>query len=190
MPFRRPFDTYYTNLIAPAIKDAGYTPLRADEIYGTRPVIDDIFREITDSSALVADVTGKNPNVNYELGVAHALRRPVVIISQRQDDIPFDYKHIRTIIYNTTDIDWQASLRSKIIFTLNSIQTQGTDLSDPDLDFFPAPLELARSLSDAKEVKLLVAGGDCFYRRLYKALHISGLYSSNRRPDFKILLKG
>lgn len=189
MPFKRPFDTYYTTLLSPAIKEAGYVPLRADEIYGTRPVIEDIFREITESSALVADVTGKNPNVNYELGVAHALRRPVVIMSQRHEDIPFDYKHIRTIIYHTADVDWQETLRSKIVLTLKNIETKANGVLDPDLEFFPDALELARSLSNAKQVKLLLAGGDCFYRRLYEALHIPGLYLSNRRPDIQILLR-
>lgn len=122
MPFSGLFDQYYKNVLVPAIKDAGYDPVRADEIYGTRPIIEDIFNEIREASALVADVTNKNPNVNYELGIAHALERPVVIISQRIEDIPFDYRHLRAILYDTKRPDWVSSLKADVTKTLKEIK--------------------------------------------------------------------
>jgi hypothetical protein len=122
MPFTNPFNNYYRSVLNPAIIAAGFTPVRADEIYGTTPIIDDVINEIRGSSALVADVTGKNPNVNYELGIAHTLQKPVVIISQTIDDIPFDYRHYRAYVYNTAEVDWAAALADKITKTLRRIK--------------------------------------------------------------------
>lgn len=122
MPLKEPFNGYYKQILVPAIEDAGFEPFRADEIYGTRPIIEDIFKEIQGAAALVADVTGKNPNVNYELGIAHTFGRSVVIISQSIDDIPFDYRHIRAIIYDPTETDWAIKLRNKITQTLQKIE--------------------------------------------------------------------
>src|ERR1041385_6381609 len=73
MPFSEPFDNYYKKILVPAINAAGLHPVRADEIYSTGPIIRDVIEGIRSSVALVADVTGKNANVNYELGMAHIL---------------------------------------------------------------------------------------------------------------------
>ncbi len=68
MPFKEPFDSYYKYILASAIQAAGFNPIRADEIYRTGVIMDDVIKEIHDAVALVADVTEKNPNVNYEYG--------------------------------------------------------------------------------------------------------------------------
>jgi Domain of unknown function (DUF5919) len=147
MPFTEPFNDYYKTILVPAIKAAGFESIRADEIYGTKPIIEDIFDNIRNSTALVADVTGKNPNVNYELGVAHALNRPVVILSQSIDDIPFDYRHLRAIIYDTKKVDWVSELMSKITNTLRSIT--------PSYLSFGNPLGIKRIYRDCTEIDFL-----------------------------------
>ena len=114
MPFKEPFNSYYDLILKQAALDVGLEPIRADEIYGTRPIIEDIVKEIREASVLIAEVSGKNPNVNYEMGIAHTMKRPVVIISQSLDDIPFDYRHLRAIIYDTTKVGWDSSLKAQI----------------------------------------------------------------------------
>ena len=59
---------------------------------------------------LVAELTSRNPNVLYELGLAHALKKPVVLISSNEHDIPFDVRHIRVIYYNMNDPFWGSKL--------------------------------------------------------------------------------
>jgi hypothetical protein len=149
MPFSGPFDQYYKNVLVPGIKDAGYEPVRADEIYGTRPIIEDIFNGIREASALVADVTNKNPNVNYELGIAHALERPVVIISQRIEDIPFDYRHIRAIIYDTKQTDWYRKLKADITKTLKEIKRGKTKVVSST-----SPLGIKKVYKDRGDLRL------------------------------------
>jgi len=122
MPFSEPFNEYYSGIIAPSIRAAGFEPVRADEIYGTNAIIQDIFDSIREADVLIAEVTSRNPNVNYEMGVAHALNKPVIIISQSAEDIPFDYRHLRAIIYDTKRVNWASDLNTKIVNTLQNIK--------------------------------------------------------------------
>lgn len=124
MPFGNQFDDIYRDVLIPAIEAAGYKPVRGDSIYSVGPVIDDIFYEIQSASVLVADVTGKNPNVNYELGAAHALKKPVLIISQLMEDIPFDYRHLRAVVYDTQTVTWVNQLSKNIINTLQVVKKE------------------------------------------------------------------
>jgi hypothetical protein len=104
MPFHAPFWDYYEMIIKPAAADAGLYALCSAEIYGTNSVIQDIWNSIWKSAIVIADVTGRNPNVNYELGICHSLGVPTVLITQNIDDVPFDYRHRRCITYKTGDV--------------------------------------------------------------------------------------
>lgn len=128
MPFKSPFDSYYDEIIRPAAKAAGLEVRKADEIYGTGPIIHDIWNQIWAASVVIADVTEKNPNVNYELGICHALGVPTVIITQDLADVPFDYQHRRCIKYDTKEVDWQRKLRKSISATLKKV-ISGEDIS-------------------------------------------------------------
>jgi hypothetical protein len=69
---------------------------------------------------LIAELTTKNPNVLYELGLAHALEKPVVLIASNEDDVPFDLRHIRVIIYDQSDPFWGPKLIDKIADNITS----------------------------------------------------------------------
>jgi hypothetical protein len=73
-----------------------------------------VWAGITGAKVLVAELTGRNPNVFYELGLAHALNKPVVLISSNQDDVPFDLQHIRVIYYDMRDPFWGEKLVAKV----------------------------------------------------------------------------
>jgi nucleoside 2-deoxyribosyltransferase len=134
-PFAEPFNEYYRDIVAPAARSLGLDVVRADEIYGVRPIMDDIVRGIVDADVIIAEVTTRNSNVNYELGMAHALGKPVVIISQSTEDIPFDYKHVRAIIYDTKRATWAAQLKKKLIATIQTV------VSNPGQAFLHKALE-------------------------------------------------
>jgi hypothetical protein len=67
MPFGSWFDRYYQDIYTPAIKEAGFEPVRADELFTTGSVVEQIWEQITKAKVLLADLSGKNPNVFYEL---------------------------------------------------------------------------------------------------------------------------
>ncbi len=104
MPFKPDSDELYSRTIKPTVERLGTLRcLRADEIYGPRPIIADIWRSIRKSKLVVAELTSRNPNVFYELGLAHAIQKPVILLSQDENDVPFDLRHVRVIIYSNTE---------------------------------------------------------------------------------------
>lgn len=115
MPFASPHGQYYEQVFKPAIEKAGLKPVRADtEIFGTGKIIDQIWGGIRSAKVLLAELTTRNPNVFYELGLAHALEKPVVLVSSNEGDVPFDLRHIRVIYYDTSDPFWGNKLIDKI----------------------------------------------------------------------------
>ncbi|MBV9497586.1 MAG: hypothetical protein JOZ54_25340 [Acidobacteria bacterium] len=115
MPFADPIGAYYKTVYEPAIGKAGLRAVRADdEIFATGKIIDQVWEGITAAKVLVAELTGRNPNVFYELGLAHALSKPVVLVSSNQEDVPFDLQHIRVIYYDMRDPFWGEKLIAKV----------------------------------------------------------------------------
>jgi hypothetical protein len=114
-PFAPPLGEYYEKIYRPAIEKAGLKPVRADaDLFGTGKIMDQVWDGITAAKVLVAELTSRNPNVFYELGLAHALEKPVVLVSSREDDVPFDLQHIRVIYYDMSDPFWGAKLIEKV----------------------------------------------------------------------------
>ena len=102
MPFAPSFDGAYESIRrACESPDILLSCSRADDFYGAGHIMEDILRGIMASEYIVADLSGKNPNVFYELGIAHSCKAAskVIIISQSLDDVPFDLRHMRCIIY-------------------------------------------------------------------------------------------
>ena len=133
-PFGGHLGAYYEALFKPAIEKAGLKPMRADDdIFATGKIMDQIWRGIHQATVLVAELTSKNPNVFYELGLAHALRKPVVLVSSNEDDVPFDLRHIRVILYDQTDPFWGQKLIDKIADNIKSA------LTDPEEAIFDVP---------------------------------------------------
>lgn len=101
MPFADEFSDVYEYLISNGLQDAGYAVKRADDIKSQSNIIGDIIEGIVKSDLVVADLTGANPNVYYELGIAHALNKKVILITQEIDELPFDLRSYRVVGYST-----------------------------------------------------------------------------------------
>ncbi|PMN32742.1 hypothetical protein BCT36_25050 [Vibrio splendidus] len=114
MPFAEPFETYYKRIIKPAIDDNDLYTARGDSLFRSTHIMDDIWNSIKDASLVVAELTGKNPNVYYELGLAHALKKPAILIASNIEDVPFDLRPLRVLVYDKNDPDWGALLKENI----------------------------------------------------------------------------
>jgi hypothetical protein len=101
MPFspNKLTDIYRRYIRAPIEANTTIKCIRADDIYKSTPIMSDIWRKIIEARFVIADLTDKNPNVFYELGMAHTLGKEVILVSQKLEDIPFDLRGVRTIIY-------------------------------------------------------------------------------------------
>ncbi|MBI3188256.1 MAG: hypothetical protein HYZ31_10395 [Gammaproteobacteria bacterium] len=98
MPFQAEFNPVYAALQAATIS-AGLRPIRADDFWEHHLVIQDIVNLIVRARIVICDCSGRNPNVFYEAGIAHALGKEVILIAQTENDIPFDLRHIRYVKY-------------------------------------------------------------------------------------------
>lgn len=97
------YDKRYRETFAPAIERAGAKPIRADEVLGTRPIVEKIEEGLKSADVVFAEISEDNPNVFLELGIALALTVPAVIVCDRAQRIrlPFDIAHRPVIFYST-----------------------------------------------------------------------------------------
>jgi hypothetical protein len=122
MPFGGYFDSYYATVYKPGLEAAGYVVRRADDMYAPEPIIKEIQQSIVKAELILCDMSGRNPNVFYELGLAHAIGKPVILLSDSLADVPFDLRHIRVIAYDCRTPDWAAKLRDAIHASALSIR--------------------------------------------------------------------
>lgn len=102
MPFATEYQELYEDHLRPVIQKAGLRCERADEIAGAGSITWDIWERVNRARFLIAELTNQNPNVFYELGLAHALGKDVVLITQDVKYVPFDLQGIRCLVYGTT----------------------------------------------------------------------------------------
>lgn len=121
MPFKSSFTKVYESIQQSCAK-AGFRCQRADELWDRSDVMQDIFNLLFKSRIVVVDFSGKNPNVMYEIGIAHTIGRPVVPIAQSIEDVPFDLRHHRILTYspNSEGLTEMRNVLSKLIVTLAS----------------------------------------------------------------------
>lgn len=86
-----------------ACDNLGLECKKADDIWKNSTFIQDIFELIFTSKVMVADFTGKNPNVFYEVGIAHTLGKTVIPITQSMNDVPSDLGHHRALLYHPNE---------------------------------------------------------------------------------------
>lgn len=95
---------------------------RADELFTTNVILEDILEEIENASVIIVDISGKNPNVFYELGMAHILKRKqtIIITKEPHHKAPFDVQHFRIIHYDNT-VEGGKLFEEKLTKTLENL---------------------------------------------------------------------
>jgi len=105
MPFSEPWsDTVWKSGIEPAVARAGLTPKRGDTTLRTGNLIQNVWNELLESGCVVAELTAPNPNVYYEVGLAHALGRDLFVMVQRGTQLPADLKPAHYLEYDVGDL--------------------------------------------------------------------------------------
>ncbi len=99
MPFDVEFDLIYSQLIKTTLEQAGFSVRRADQLE-FRNVMATIIQGLHDAELVVAEITTQNPNVMYELGIAHAMNKPTIMLTQDIDQVPFDLRSYRIVVYS------------------------------------------------------------------------------------------
>jgi hypothetical protein len=126
MPFDPVMKPVYEDHVVPVVKSLQLKIGRADDFFTNGHIMSEVWAAITRASIIIADCTKRNPNVFYEIGIAHAVGKETILIAQSMDDIPFDLRHLRVIEYRYDPRgmkQFEEALK-KTITTLRSSRTQ------------------------------------------------------------------
>lgn len=127
MPFDSLFKIQYERVIRPAIEELGLKCVRGDEIYSKPNVMADIWKCLRRTRLVIAELTGRNANVFYEIGLAHAIGKPIILLTRNENDVPFDLKALRYWYYDVNDPFWGKNLRSSIKQMIENVLEQTED---------------------------------------------------------------
>lgn len=131
------------HMIAPVISELGYAnPIRADEIGRPGHITNQIIEHLLADDLVIADLTGRNANVFYELAIRHAVRKPLVQLIQLDEYLPFDLAETRTIRLDHRDLDSVAACKDQLRKQIVSVE------ADPSL--VDTPLSIAIDLQSAR----------------------------------------
>lgn len=129
---RRRADQILRHVISPAVEACGFEAVRADQISEPGLITTQVIQHIIDDPLVIADLTGSNPNVFYELAVRHAIRKPLVQIIQKNEKIPFDVAGMRTIPVDHKDLDSVQEAKSEIEKQIKSVlKRRPEDIESP-----------------------------------------------------------
>lgn len=148
MPFHSLFESEYERVIRPAIEEAGLECVRGDEIYTEQTIVQDIWKSIRNARVIVAELSGRNPNVMYETGLAHAIGKPIIMLTREQQDVPFDLRSLRYIYYDPNNPFWGDNLSAeltKVLINVLEAPSIGTHLYD---------IEIIQELPEAPQIPI------------------------------------
>lgn len=128
---RRRSDQILQYIIRPAVESLGYTAVRADEIDEPGIITSQVIQHVSEAPLVVADLTGHNPNVFYELAIRHAIRKPYVQIIQKGESIPFDVAAARTIFVDHRDLDMVDAAKNQIIEQTRNLESNSSSPESP-----------------------------------------------------------
>lgn len=102
MQFSEPYQQLYSEVIQPVTEEFGLQAYHAGEVFGPGVILQDIVKGIIESKIVIAEVTPANQNVFYELGYAHALGKPTILLAERGKPLPFDITGYRCLFYENS----------------------------------------------------------------------------------------
>lgn len=97
-----PYQELYSDVIQPAATKFGFRASHAGDVFGPGAILEDIVRGIVEAKIVIAEITPPNQNVFYELGFAHALKKPTILLAERGKQLPFDVSGYRVLFYENS----------------------------------------------------------------------------------------
>jgi len=130
-PIRKRADQIMKHVIEPVTSKSGYEIIRADKISKPGIITSQIIEHIINDALVIADLTGHNPNVFYELAVRHTLRKPVIQLIEEGQLIPFDVSTTRTIYINHQDLDSVDKAKRELEEQTKAVEKDPTSVDSP-----------------------------------------------------------
>ena len=140
MPFSRDFEDVEAAISEAAVQASSKTAIkfelsRGAEGFSAKLIIHTIYDNLSQSDIIIADITGGHPSAMYELGYVHALRKPTILIRQKDESSPFNVMHSRIIVYDRNQLSRQLSpILAEALVEANANPKAFTDQYDPNTD--------------------------------------------------------
>jgi hypothetical protein len=128
---RRMSDQLFDHIIKPVAEELGYSPVRADQMTEPGLITPQVMKAVMESDLVVADLSGPNASVFYELSLRHAIGKPVVHLIREDERIPFDVRDFRTIQYSTQSWDSLESTKRQLRDHIQATEKPGYVLVSP-----------------------------------------------------------
>ena len=128
MPFAKEYEDIYTGLVKETVQGQRIECKRADDRSEPGWIMDDVRSSIKEAKFIIADLSGRNPNVFYEVGMAHAIGQTVLLLTQSMGDVPPGLRNARTIVYRN-NLGGAERLKSELARAVQSLQQKGYKLN-------------------------------------------------------------
>lgn len=128
---RKKSDLLFNHIIKPVMDEFQYITERADKIGEPGIITTQVIQRIENSPLVIADLTGPNANVFYELAIRHAIRKPLIQLISKGEPIPFDVAGLRTIPYDLTDLDSVEETKKELRKQVEAIEKGSFKMDTP-----------------------------------------------------------
>jgi len=128
---RKYSDQVFKHIIKPSAESINYKPIRADQISEPGIITSQVIQHVVESPVVIADLTGHNPNVFYELAIRHAIGQPIVQMITKNERIPFDIASSRTIQFDIHDLDNVQETKEELVKQIKAIESKNFKMDTP-----------------------------------------------------------
>lgn len=111
---RKNADQLYEHIIKPVCEKCGFAAQRVDGFNTSGSITQEILDALNDYELVIADLTGHNPNVFFEIGYRTNNQKPIIHLKRKGEEIPFDISAIRTFDYDLTDLDMVTATKERL----------------------------------------------------------------------------
>lgn len=153
-------DKLFRYIISPVCKSCGFEPVRVDQINDSDSISQTIIDKLVSAELVIADISGHNPNVFYEMGYRKCTDKPIIHLKKKGEIIPFDINTVRTFEYDLTDLDNVEEIKKRLQQTIETFSFDNTnDVLDQDgehtkqllPDVLPMLYQIQDSIAELKE---------------------------------------
>ena len=120
-------DKLFKYIISPVCKKCGFEPIRVDQINDSDSITQTIIDKLLSSELVIADISGHNPNVFYEMGYRKCTDKPIIHLKRKGESIPFDVNTVRTFEYDLTDLDNVEETKNRLEQTIETFSFESQD---------------------------------------------------------------
>ena len=185
-------DKLFKYIISPVCESCGFEPVRVDQINDSDSITQTIIDKLLSSELVIADISGHNPNVFFEMGYRKCTDKPIIHLKKKGETIPFDVNTVRTFEYDLTDLDNVEETKKRLEQTIgtfsfeNKTNALGQDEENNKQLFFQSILTMLYQIQDSiTELKEQINKKDT---ETIQAIMQTSLYNAQKEESTDVVM--